>query len=148
GEHANRSDHRSRPYRDSGAIVRTDERHSRTHGRNLEELRDFSAFRASRAAAAGCCCECEGDRATQGDRKAARCGCAEPDCVLGHGRAVLSLERDRCERGSPQQFAGKLPSRVLAMLHVAMHDAIIATWDSKYAYNRRHPSEVDATLST
>jgi hypothetical protein len=31
-------------------------------------------------------------------------------------------------------------SRVLAMLHVAMHDAIIATWDSKYAYNRRHPS--------
>src|SRR5262249_21209453 len=44
----------------------------------------------------------------------------------------------------PVNFA----SRVLAMLHVAMHDAIIATWDSKYAYNRRHPSEVDATLST
>jgi membrane-associated phospholipid phosphatase len=44
----------------------------------------------------------------------------------------------------PVNFA----SRLLAMLHVAMHDAIIATWDSKYAYNRRHPSEADATLST
>jgi membrane-associated phospholipid phosphatase len=39
-------------------------------------------------------------------------------------------------------------SRLLALLHVAMHDALIATWDSKYAYNRRHPSEADATLSS
>jgi len=34
-------------------------------------------------------------------------------------------------------------SRVLALLHVAIHDAMIATWESKYTYNRRHPSEVE-----
>jgi hypothetical protein len=39
-------------------------------------------------------------------------------------------------------------SRLLALLHVAIHDAMIATWDSKYAFNRRHPSEADADLST
>jgi membrane-associated phospholipid phosphatase len=44
----------------------------------------------------------------------------------------------------PVHFA----SRLLALLHVAMHDAIIATWDSKYTYNRRHPSEAEPTLST
>jgi len=44
----------------------------------------------------------------------------------------------------PVNFA----SRVLALLHVAIHDAMIATWDSKYAFKRRHPSETDTTLST
>src|SRR5258706_4976783 len=29
---------------------------------------------------------------------------------------------------------------------MAMHDATVATWDSKYAYNRQRPSEVDPTL--
>ena len=47
-------------------------------------------------------------------------------------------------RNLPVHFA----SRVLAMVHVAMHDAIVATWASKYAYDRRHPSEADPTLST
>ena len=38
--------------------------------------------------------------------------------------------------------------RMLALLHVAIHDATIATWHSKYAFNRQHPSEADTTLSS
>jgi membrane-associated phospholipid phosphatase len=38
-------------------------------------------------------------------------------------------------------------SRILALLHVAINDAMIATWDGKYMYNRRHPRELDADLS-
>jgi membrane-associated phospholipid phosphatase len=33
-------------------------------------------------------------------------------------------------------------------VNVAIYDAIIAAWDSKYTYNRSRPNEVDATLGT
>lgn len=48
-------------------------------------------------------------------------------------------------------FAGKalpLAPRHWALLNVAIYDATIAAWDSKYAYNRPRPSEVDASLTT
>src|SRR4029450_6666264 len=38
--------------------------------------------------------------------------------------------------------------RDFALLHVAIYDAMIAAWDSKYAYNRKRPSEVDGSLTT
>ena len=38
--------------------------------------------------------------------------------------------------------------RVLALVNVAMADATIAAWDSKYAHNRARPSEVDPSIST
>src|SRR6185436_10873575 len=38
--------------------------------------------------------------------------------------------------------------RAYAMLNVAIYDALIAAWDSKYAYNRRRPGEADAQLVT
>jgi membrane-associated phospholipid phosphatase len=38
--------------------------------------------------------------------------------------------------------------RVLALMNVAIHDATVAAWDAKYAYNRPRPSEVDSTLTT
>src|SRR5262249_18340202 len=38
--------------------------------------------------------------------------------------------------------------RAFAMLNVAIHDALIAAWDSKYAYNRRWPGEADPQLAT
>ena len=38
--------------------------------------------------------------------------------------------------------------RDFALLHAAIYDAMVAAWDSKYAYNRKRPSEVDATLIT
>jgi hypothetical protein len=39
-------------------------------------------------------------------------------------------------------------ARALALLHVAIYDAIIATWDTKYAYQRPRPSAFDRSLTT
>jgi membrane-associated phospholipid phosphatase len=43
---------------------------------------------------------------------------------------------------------GRAPDsqRALAMFSIAIYDATVAAWDAKYAYNRPHPSDVDATL--
>jgi membrane-associated phospholipid phosphatase len=38
--------------------------------------------------------------------------------------------------------------RAFAMMNVALHDALVAAWDSKYAYNRRRPGEMDNGLVT
>ena len=38
--------------------------------------------------------------------------------------------------------------RVYTYVALAMYDATIAAWDSKYAYNRPRPSELDPTLKT
>jgi membrane-associated phospholipid phosphatase len=38
--------------------------------------------------------------------------------------------------------------RDFALVHAAVYDAMVAAWDSKYAYNRKRPSEIDATLVT
>ena len=44
--------------------------------------------------------------------------------------------------GLPWQIA----VRDFALMHAAVYDAMVAAWDSKYAYNRKRPSEADATL--
>jgi hypothetical protein len=36
----------------------------------------------------------------------------------------------------------------LALLNVAIYDAMIATWDAKYTYQRLRPSDVDSALAT
>ena len=41
-----------------------------------------------------------------------------------------------------------LQTRALALVAAAIYDATVATWDSKYVYNRKHPSEVDPIIST
>jgi membrane-associated phospholipid phosphatase len=38
--------------------------------------------------------------------------------------------------------------RDLALVNVAIYDATVAAWDSKYAYNRPRPSEFDSSLTT
>ena len=38
--------------------------------------------------------------------------------------------------------------RAFAMLNVAIADAMVAAWDSKYAHNRRRPRDADPTLAT
>jgi membrane-associated phospholipid phosphatase len=45
-------------------------------------------------------------------------------------------------------IAGIRNYRALALLNVAIYDAIIAAWDTKYAYNRPRPSERDPSLAT
>ena len=54
------------------------------------------------------------------------------------------------DTAAPQNFGagGGLGIRAFAMLNVAIHDALIAAWDSKYAYNRRRPSEADRKLAS
>ncbi len=37
--------------------------------------------------------------------------------------------------------------RDFALLHVAIYDAMVAAWNSKYTYNRKRPSEVDDTFA-
>jgi len=37
-------------------------------------------------------------------------------------------------------------ARLMALLHVAMHDAVVASWDAKYAYRRRAPARADARV--
>jgi len=39
-------------------------------------------------------------------------------------------------------------SRILALLNVAIYDATVAAWDSKYAHNRLRPNQVDPSLPT
>ena len=40
------------------------------------------------------------------------------------------------------------PHRVYAYVAMAMYDATVAAWDSKYAYNRPRPGDLDPTLQT
>src|SRR5580704_15417159 len=40
-----------------------------------------------------------------------------------------------------------LQTRALALVAAAISDATIAAWDSKYAYNRSHPSDLDKAVS-
>ena len=37
-------------------------------------------------------------------------------------------------------------ARLMALLHVAMHDAVVASWDAKFAYRRRAPARGDGRV--
>lgn len=43
---------------------------------------------------------------------------------------------------------GPLYSRGMALLNVAVYDAMVAAWDAKYTYNRLRPSQVDGAVTT
>lgn len=45
-------------------------------------------------------------------------------------------------------MGSQVAARVLALVNVAMYDGTVAAWDSKYAYDRLRPSEVDPSLQT
>jgi membrane-associated phospholipid phosphatase len=45
-------------------------------------------------------------------------------------------------------LATPLQTRALSLVAAAIYDATIAAWDSKYAYNRKHPAEIDSSIST
>src|SRR5262249_14183339 len=47
-----------------------------------------------------------------------------------------------------QNLGGPDGIRAFAMLNVAIYDALIAAWDSKYTHNRRRPGEAEPQLST
>ena len=41
-----------------------------------------------------------------------------------------------------------MQTRALSLVAAAVYDATVAAWDSKYAYKRRHPGEIDPTVTT
>jgi membrane-associated phospholipid phosphatase len=41
-----------------------------------------------------------------------------------------------------------MQTRALSLVAAAIYDSTVAAWDSKYAYMRRHPSEIDTTITT
>ncbi len=45
------------------------------------------------------------------------------------------------------KITGPRSARVLSLLNVAIYDAIIAAWDSKYVYNRPRPSEINSNVA-
>ncbi len=47
-----------------------------------------------------------------------------------------------------QNYASPRSARAVSLLNVAIYDAMVAAWDSKYAYNRPRPSEFDESLTT
>jgi membrane-associated phospholipid phosphatase len=49
-------------------------------------------------------------------------------------------------RSEANQPLSMYPVRPFAYLNMAMYDATIAAWDSKYAYNRQRPAEMDPML--
>jgi PAP2 superfamily len=42
----------------------------------------------------------------------------------------------------------QMATRDLALMHAAMQDAVVVAWDSKLAYRRARPSQIDPTLAT
>ena len=48
------------------------------------------------------------------------------------------------KKGAPWQLA----ARGAALMHIAIYDAMVAAWDSKYAYNRPRPSAANADFET
>jgi membrane-associated phospholipid phosphatase len=44
-------------------------------------------------------------------------------------------------------LAGPQQTRALALVATAISDATIAAWNSKYAYNRKHPSDLDPAVA-
>jgi membrane-associated phospholipid phosphatase len=45
-------------------------------------------------------------------------------------------------------YGNNTGGRALALVNVAIYDALVAAWDSKYAHGRLRPSEIDPSLST
>ena len=41
-----------------------------------------------------------------------------------------------------------LQTRALSLVAAAIYDSTVAAWDSKYAYMRQHPNEIDPTFTT
>ncbi len=82
------------------------------------------------------------------------------ECVSQRDQATLAAIHF-WDAGSPgyrwmqlaQQFAVSeglptpLQTRALSLVAAAISDGTIAAWDSKYAYNRSHPSDLDPTVA-
>lgn len=64
------------------------------------------------------------------------------------GAPVYRWNQIALEEMLDRAMPGPNAFRHLALMHVAIYDATVAAWDSKYAYSRPRPSEVDPALDT
>jgi len=83
------------------------------------------------------------------------------DCVANRNQAVLA-QIHFWDAGAPgyrwMQLAEQLAvseglttplqTRALSLVAAAIYDSTVAAWDSKYAYMRQHPSDIDPTITT
>jgi len=83
------------------------------------------------------------------------------ECVAGRTQANLA-QIQFWDAGAPgyrwmqltqqlavsEGLATPLQTRALALVAAAIYDATVAAWDSKYAYGRQHPSEIDSNIRT
>src|SRR5437588_8242634 len=83
------------------------------------------------------------------------------DCAAARNQSVLAQIRF-WDAGAPgyrwmqltEQLAvseglpAPLQTRALSLVAAAIYDATVAAWDTKYAYMRPHPSEIDPSLTT
>jgi membrane-associated phospholipid phosphatase len=81
--------------------------------------------------------------------------------LIAEGNQTTAAQVEYWDAGSPayrweqiaaqqmltQNVAAPLFTRGMALLSVAMYDATVAAWDSKYAYNRPRPSASDKTIT-
>ena len=96
------------------------------------------------------------------DAEATRGEIAELKALAGQRDAAALLRIGYWDAGSPSYRWNQIlteamvgsgtPSNIayrnLSVLHVALSDAMVAAWDSKYAHARRHPSELDLSFAT
>lgn len=83
------------------------------------------------------------------------------ECAAARTQAVLAQVRF-WDSGAPgyrwmqlaqqlavsEGLAAPLQTRALSLVAVAIYDSTVAAWDSKYAYMRQHPSEIDPSVVT
>ena len=73
---------------------------------------------------------------------------SSPSAVLERRHTKLSLDRDSpLERYGQKAHPAPCVSRGLALLNVAIYDAIVATWEAKYTYNRPRPHGVTPLIA-
>lgn len=63
------------------------------------------------------------------------------------GSPAYRWEQIAAQQMLGQNVAAPLFTRGMALLSVAIYDATVAAWDSKYAYNRARPNAVDKSIS-
>ena len=96
------------------------------------------------------------------DQAATLAELAELKALVGQRDAAAAAQVAYWDAGSPSyrweqialaQFKSKTIvgvrlSRGLALMNVAIYDALVAAWAAKYTYNRPRPSSLDPTLTT
>jgi membrane-associated phospholipid phosphatase len=64
------------------------------------------------------------------------------------GSPSYRWERMAADEAAKNGLGTPRAARVFSLVSIAIYDAMVAAWDSKYAYNRPRPSEFNSSLTT